>query len=71
LVDLWRNTHNDEREWTWLFKKTGNGFRIDHALANTEFVKWAAPICSYDHGTRTKGLTDHSALIVEIPAEAK
>jgi exonuclease III len=69
LVDLWRSTHADAREWSWLFKKTATGFRIDHALANMEFVKWSAPVCSYDHSTRISGMTDHSALIIEIRAD--
>ncbi len=69
LVDLWRNTHKDAREWSWL-STTGNGFRIDHAFANDEFLGRYVPVCSYDHSTRTTGLTDHSALIVEMFAEA-
>jgi len=69
LIDLWRNTHTDAREWSWLSNR-GNGFRIDHALANAEFLERSVPVCTYDHSTRTTGLTDHSALIVEIKAEA-
>ncbi len=63
LVDLWRPSHGDAREWTWLSHR-GNGFRIDHALANARYVCGFAPSCRYDHSPRTTGLTDHSAVLV-------
>lgn len=64
--DLWRRTHGAEaREWSWLSHR-GNGFRIDHALANTAFVEWGRPVCGYDHHPRQHGWTDHSALIVRL-----
>jgi exonuclease III len=64
LVDLWRRTNGDVREWTWM-SNSGNGFRIDHALANEDFCELFKPTCTYDHRTRLIGLTDHSALIIE------
>ena len=43
-----------------------NGFRVDHAFANTAFQKRFLTIsCRYDHGPREAGLTDHSALILK------
>jgi exodeoxyribonuclease-3 len=64
LIDLWRLTHVEgAQEYSWL-SAPGNGFRIDHAFANEIFVREMQPVCHYDHGTRIKELTDHSALIV-------
>lgn len=63
LIDLWRSEHGQQRTWSWRSKI--NGFRVDHALANSTFQKrFPAPRCFYDHSTREVGLTDHSALIV-------
>lgn len=65
LIDLWRRTHGDAaRESTWL-SQARNGFRLDHAFGNDAFVRWADPVCRYDHETRTRRLTDHSAVIVD------
>lgn len=63
LVDLWRLSNGDLREWSWLSHR-GNGFRIDHALGNARYVRDFAPSCRYDHSSRTTGLTDHSAVLV-------
>jgi exonuclease III len=64
--DLWRRSQGpDAREWSWLSHR-GNGFRIDHALANAAFVDWADPHCRHDHRPRRDGWTDHSAIIVRL-----
>jgi exodeoxyribonuclease III len=63
LVDLWRLSNGEAREWTWL-SNLGNGFRIDHALGNARYVRAYAPSCRYDHSARSNGLTDHSAVVV-------
>ena len=64
LTDLWR-THNGElaQEYSW-YSNTGNGFRIDHALAGVKATSRCVA-CYYDHSTRGT-FTDHSALIVEL-----
>jgi len=63
LVDLWRIEHGQQREWSWRSKI--NGFRVDHAFANTAFQNRYPRIrCIYDHSPREIGLTDHSALIL-------
>ncbi len=65
LHDLWRRQHGETaREWTW--RSAHNGFRIDHAFANESWLK-AHPSwrCSYDHVPRERGLSDHSAIIVD------
>lgn len=64
--DLWRHSHGkDAREWSWCSKK--NGFRIDHAYGNEALFKTYSSIsCRYDHSTRTEGVSDHSAVLVEL-----
>jgi exonuclease III len=69
LSDLWRLTNGASREWTWHSTK-GNGFRIDHAFGNSEFVVAAAPVCIYDHRVRDERLTDHSAVVVRLGEDA-
>lgn len=64
--DLWRLSHGkDAREWSWCSRK--NGFRIDHAYGNNALFKaYSSIFCGYDHSTRTEGITDHSAILVEL-----
>ena len=62
--DLWRQSNGEEaREFSWASHRGGN-FRLDHAFGSP---KAAARLidCSYDHSTRP-GLTDHSALVVNL-----
>jgi exonuclease III len=68
LTDLWRRTHGpDAREWSW--RTRAKGFRIDHAFANSAFVRRYAPTCRYDHGPRERAFSDHSAIIVEATGD--
>jgi exodeoxyribonuclease III len=63
LVDLWRIEHGEKREWSW--RSPLNGFRVDHALANSAFRRrFPTMHCMYDHAPRETGITDHSALIL-------
>jgi exonuclease III len=65
LTDLWRLRHGVRREWTWRSAK--NGFRIDHAFGNQAFVNLFPNYrCEIDHEPRLMGLTDHSAVIVDL-----
>jgi exonuclease III len=69
LIDQWRLQHGmTAREYTWRSRQ--NGFRIDHALGNTEFQTRYAPLsCDYDDSTRESKLnklSDHSALILRL-----
>ena len=62
-VDCWRSRNIGRREFSW-FSHVGNGFRIDHAFADTVVNDRVES----DHGPRELGITDHSALIVELVA---
>lgn len=62
--DAWRRLHPHGREFSW-YSHRGRGFRLDHAFLS--------PACGprlraaeFDHGVRERGLTDHSALLVEL-----
>jgi exonuclease III len=65
LIDLWRLTNGTHaREWTWRTPK--NGFRIDHAFGNGEFLERYRPGGHYDHAPREARFSDHSALLVTM-----
>jgi exonuclease III len=65
LIDLWRFRHGERREWTWRSPK--NGFRIDHAFGNQAFInRFPTYRCEIDHEPRLLGLTDHSAIVIDL-----
>lgn len=66
LVDLWRQEHGERAlEWTWLTAK--NGFRIDHAFGNQALLgRFSVVGCRYDHSPRNFGLSDHSAMVLDL-----
>ena len=62
--DLWRQSNGDEaREFSWASHRGGN-FRLDHAFGSRTVAARLID-CRYDHSTRP-GLTDHSALVVNL-----
>ena len=62
--DLWRQANGDEaREFSWASHRGGN-FRLDHAFGSRTAAARLID-CRYDHSTRP-GLTDHSALVVNL-----
>jgi exodeoxyribonuclease-3 len=64
-TDAWRSLHPDAREFTWYNRRSGNGFRIDHALLSTRLAP-RLRAGAHIHATRTCGATDHSGLLVEL-----
>ncbi len=62
--DVWRDRFPDGREYSW-YSHRANGFRIDHAFASSRLARHIGDV-RYSHVERTTGLSDHSALIVEI-----
>ena len=62
--DVWRDRFPDGREYSW-YSHRGNGFRIDHAFASRLLARRIGTI-HYSHVERTSGLSDHSALVIEI-----
>jgi len=63
--DLWRQRYPEGREYSW-YSHRGNGFRIDHAFLSPALARRAGVVC-YSHDERLAGLSDHSALILELP----
>jgi exodeoxyribonuclease III len=64
--DVWRDRFPEGREFSW-YSHRGNGFRIDHAFASARLARSIGEI-RYSHVERIGGLSDHSALLVEIAA---
>jgi exonuclease III len=62
--DVWRDRFPDGREYSW-YSHRGNGFRIDHAFASSRLARRVGVI-RYSHGERISGLSDHSALLIEL-----
>ncbi len=62
-VDAFRSLHGyAEREASWTFAHDRGGWRLDHVL-----VEGLRPVASaYAHDWRRSGLSDHSALLVEL-----
>jgi exonuclease III len=61
--DAWRALHGYERkEPSWVFRH-GGGWRLDHAFVSAELEAVAA---TYHHDWRDGGLSDHSALEVDL-----
>jgi endonuclease/exonuclease/phosphatase family metal-dependent hydrolase len=52
------------REFSW-YSTRGNGFRIDHAFLSPALAARAGEI-RYSHDERFTGLSDHSALILDL-----
>jgi len=61
---LWRRRYPDGREFSW-YSTRGNGFRIDHAFLSPVLAGRAGAI-RYSHDERTSGLSDHSALLLDL-----
>jgi exodeoxyribonuclease III len=62
-VDAFRSLHGyGEREASWTFPHNRGGWRLDHVL-----VEGLRPVASaYAHDWRRSGLSDHSALVVDL-----
>lgn len=63
LIDSWRSRNAETNEFSW-FSNAGNGFRIDHVFSTLQMDALVKNIF-YSHEEREKGISDHSALIVE------
>lgn len=63
-TDAWRSLHPEERDYSW-YSGAGNGFRLDHAVLTPSLASRLRRV-DYLHGVRVSGLSDHSALVVEL-----
>lgn len=64
FTDTWRCRNPESREPSWVSHR-GNGFRLDYAYASPVLTK-SLEAARFDHSSRTKGMTDHSTLIVDF-----
>ena len=62
--DVWRDRYPEGREYSW-YSHRNNGFRVDHAFASPGLAKRIGGI-RYSHAERSVGLSDHSALVLDI-----
>lgn len=64
--DLWRRRNPERLEFSW-FSHRKNGFRLDHAFLSPRLALRAGTI-GYSHAEREAGLSDHSAMTIELHA---
>lgn len=65
-VDLYRqHAGPDARDYSWISPRTGRGFRYDHALASPSLAERLVSL-TYDHAPRDSGVSDHSAIVLEV-----
>ena len=69
-VDAWRTLHPDDREYTWYSRPRNNGFRLDHAFLSPELAP-SLQSARHVHSTRAEGVTDHSAIVVDLGGGSK
>ena len=65
-TDVWRARNPGVREWSWV-EPWGRhvGYRLDHALVSPALLPRVTDV-RYSHAERTAGVSDHSALILEL-----
>ena len=64
FIDLWRSRNPDTPDFSWE-SNVGNRFRLDHAFASPPLAVGVLDV-RYSHQERIDGISDHSALIVDI-----
>ncbi|MEX2217337.1 MAG: endonuclease/exonuclease/phosphatase family protein [Phycisphaerales bacterium] len=62
--DAWRDRHPCATDRSW-YSHAGAGFRIDHAMVSAPLAARVRR-CWYSHAERERGLSDHSAIAIEI-----
>ena len=73
-TEAWLYLHPNATEFSWYPFRTDrsvvqrNGWRLDKAFVSRALLPRLRS-AEYDHGFRTEGLTDHSALIVDLDVE--
>jgi len=68
-VDLYRQCHGEKaQDFSWISPRTQRGFRYDHAMGSASLAE-ATIECRYIHEVREEGLSDHSAMIIELSSQ--
>ena len=74
-TEAWADFHPDEREYSWYpFRRAPNrrsraGWRIDKVFVSPRLLP-QLQAARYDHGFRLDGLSDHSALLLDVKLDA-
>lgn len=63
-IDSWRSRNGAAKEFSWVSAR-GNAYRYDHCLSTSQ-LDGAIKTIEYQHAVRESGLSDHSALLVEL-----
>jgi exonuclease III len=63
-TDAWRHFNGAAFEPTWI-SSAGTPYRLDHAFVSPALLP-RLTACRYSHAEREAGVSDHSALVVEI-----
>lgn len=63
-TDSWRSRNAGAKEFSWVSSRD-NGYRYDHCLC-TKALDNRVQNITYLHELRTSGLSDHSAILVEL-----
>jgi exodeoxyribonuclease-3 len=68
-TDAWRARNPGIREWSWI-EPWGRhvGYRLDHALVSPALFPRVQTV-RYSHAERESGISDHSALILELAGD--
>ena len=64
LIDAYRLLHPDKTEHSWI-GRSGSGYRFDHFFISERLSSYVQE-CSYIHSVRASGLSDHSAMCLEL-----
>lgn len=64
MSDAFRFVNSDVEEYSW-YSHQKNGYRYDHIYID-DTLKPIVKNCYYDHSTRSEGLSDHSAMFLEL-----
>jgi exonuclease III len=65
FTDAWRHIHGDMNDYTYQWPRSGESYRIDHALASSRLLPRIRD-CRYSHAERISGVSDHSVVLMEI-----
>ena len=63
-IDAYMYCNHGKQEYSWI-GRTNDGYRYDYGFASAD-LKDSISGCKYIHDTRENGLTDHSAIVMEL-----
>lgn len=67
-IDAYKYCNHEKQEYSWV-GKTNDGYRYDYAFVSKN-LRDSISGCKYIHDTRQNGLTDHSAIVMELEIKA-